>query len=452
MKRGLIISMLFVVVCCVYGQTTAVSVSGTQIQKEKVFDHTLTAAVINHGTLSGVAAGDTVTVTATATYDTEDADSNKVITVTFALGGPDAASYSINDTIIYNDGIINKRQLYRDSIILASKIYDGSDTCHMIFSGVARNYVTHHILTTIDSVKFEDANVGVNKPVYIWFGLDGEDVDNYLAPRDTVLYSSISRRVPLILGTKVNPKKTYDGTVDVEVTAVGQMKNLAPYAEDSVTFRIASAEYDTKDVGKSKSINVYYALEGPDTANYEVPQHIYFLNGEIKPVQLEASGGSVECTKDYDGTTHAVVNTPSQPVGVVAGEQVYMNTSADFEDDSVGKGKIVYFWYTLYGKDMANYTAPEDSVVCRDGEIRKAATPVVTAKAEVKEAIYPNPAKEWVKIDAESVVIYSLTGMRVYEGAGGRIDVRGLANGVYIVRRTLANGEKTKGEKLIICK
>lgn len=441
MKRVLTISLLISMVCFVCGQTAPVSVSGVQVQKEKVFDHTLTAAVINHGTLTGVAAGDSVTVTATATYDTENADSNKTITVTFALGGPDCASYSINDTMTFTDGIITKRQLYRDSVVLPEvKVYDGTTDCTIVYSGTARNYVTHHILTTIDSIYFDDPNVGENKPVHIVFGISGEDYDNYLPPFDTTIYVSIIPRTLTVVGTTVAKSKTYDGTSDVVVTNAGTLRGVL--YSDSVLFRVALAQYDDKMVGKGKSINVYYELYCPDSVNYTVNNN-YFLDGEILPIKLKADGGAVECSKDYDSTTHAVVTLPSQPVGVLDGEQVYMNTFADFEDEQVGTGKIVYFWYTIYGNDMANYDAPEDSTVCTDGEIKGTISSVEqTPDLSADMAIYPNPASEWVYIDADRVTIYNAAGIIVYEGEGGLINVTSLTDGVYVAN----------GKKLIICR
>lgn len=445
MKKLLIINLLFFSICLINGQTTVVSVTGTQIQTEKVFDNTTIAAVINPGTLSGVAAGDSVGLAVSANYEHANADSSIKIIVRYALTGPDAARYAVDTVDTLYDGIITKRQLYRDSIILDSiKIYDGNTNCNMLFSGVARNYVTHHILTQIDSVRFEDPNVGNNKPVHIYFGMSGEDYDNYLPPHDTVLHATIIPLIPVISGTKVSMTKIYDGTSAAEVTDTGSIRGIV--WGDTVMFRIVSSVYEDKDVGKGKSINVYYQLYGKDVSNYQTPNHAYFLNCEIEPIRLKTQGGSVECSKDYDSTTHAVVTIPAQPVGVLSDEQVYLTTNAEFEDTEPGTGKMVYCWFTIYGRDMANYIAPEDSVVCTDGEIRGGVDSAVE-QVEVNEKMSPNPARDIVYVEGEQVTIYNLTGVKVYAGNGGMIDVSRLPEGIYIVRRT--NG---KGEKLIICR
>lgn len=436
MKRILILSWLCALVCCVFGQGTNLSVAGTQVQMVKVFDNSDSATVINPGTLVGVAAGDSVTLSAVAHYVQKRADTCNII-VNYTIGGPDAALYNTPDSLVIVGGVIEKRQLYRDSVVLDSfKIYDGDTVCPMLFSGIARNYVTHHILTLVTSY-FEDPNVGENKPVHVRFGINGEDEDCYLAPPDTIMYSAIRPRLLTVLGTQVTSTKEYDGTTDASVINQGTLRNVV--AGDSVVFRITSVRFEDKNVGNNKKIDVCYELDG-ESANYESPGCAYFLNGKITPKKLSAEGGSVECSKDYDSTTHAVVTLPSQPVGVLAGDQVYLTTNAEFEDAEVGTDKQVYCWYQIYGRDMANYDAPEDSVVCTDGEIRSIETAVEYGDSELM--IYPNPAHDYVWVNAVNVKIYSITGVKVYDGEGGLIDLSAMANGVYLVN----------GEKLIICR
>jgi len=444
MKRALIISLLISVSCLLCGQTTRLSVSGTQVQTVKVFDDNTTAAVLNHGTLSGVAAGHTVGVLATANYAHANADSNITITVNYVLTGADSALYTLDTTLYIPNGIINKRQLYRDSLVPQPvKIYDGMLTCSLQFNGIARNYVTHHILTTIDTCEFLDPNAGYNKPVRVIFGMSGEDVDNYIAPPDTVLVSTILPRTLQIKNVSIAKVKPYDGTAVAQVTNSGWASNILD--EDTVYYTITAA-YEDKNAGKGKTIHTHYEISGPDTMNYAAPDDGTIMNGEIKALQLTAEGGSVECTKDYDGTTHAVVNQPCQPVGVLQGEQVYLNTNAEFEDENPGTGKTVYCWYTIYGRDIANYIAPVDSIFCTDGVIRDSVSALENVTLE-NMTVYPNPATDWVAVDAEHIAVYNMAGMKVYEGVGGIVDVRGWAEGVYVVK-----SEAEKCVKLIICR
>ena len=79
-------------------------------------------------------------------------------------------------------------------------------------------------------------------------------------------------------------------------------------------------------------------------------------------------------------------------------------------------------------------------------------TPVqpVTAYNDVEEVealrvkVYPNPATDYIMVDAmsaSSVQIYDMTGRLVLTSAESKIDVRGLETGVYFVR---VNGYTTK--------
>ena len=69
------------------------TISGTGITTRKLADGTTTAAVISDGTLDGVIPGDSVSVVATATYDSKGVGTNKTITVSYVLGGTHADNY-----------------------------------------------------------------------------------------------------------------------------------------------------------------------------------------------------------------------------------------------------------------------------------------------------------------------------------------------------------------------
>ena len=73
---------------------------------------------------------------------------------------------------------------------------------------------------------------------------------------------------------------------------------------------------------------------------------------------------------------------------------------------------------------------------------------------EAEWRMYPNPADEEVWMDGLStdgeIRIYDMTGKMVASAKGNRIETRGLANGVYVVR--CEDGEKAVGIKKLIIK
>lgn len=422
----------------------SLGISGVQVATEKVFDATDSAAVISDGVLSGVLAGDNVGVKASAHYAQVDADSNITITVSFALTGAQAASYELDTTVVIEGGIITKRPLYNDSIVLDSvKIYDGDSTCFIQFRGIPSNYVTHHILTTV-AAYFVDPNVGMNKDVWVRYGIVGEDENNYIAPKDTLMKSSILPRQLVVQGTKVQRTKEYDASIDAAITTRGTLKNVVLW--EDVDFDVF-ATYDDRNAGNGKEVSVFFTLKGEDIANYYAPTSYSYLDGVITPIQLTAQDGTATKVKDYDGTTEAEVLTPSKPVGVLGNEQVYLTTFADYEDAEVGTDKKIYFSYTIYGNGAMNYVAPEPMLYCEDGEIKAVEEAVENAEAEMV-SVYPNPASDYVVVKAgegEHIVeIYDARGAKVAEaefvGSEMVMDLS-LKNGLYIVK---VDGEAKK--------
>ncbi len=435
MKKGLLTLLLTVTTLSAYAQNH-VTVSGIDVDTVKVFDASDTAHVLSHGILAGVAQGDAVNLHTEAHYASINADSGIVITVTSTLQGANASSYILDNPVATLTGKILKRQLYRDSVILAdSKIYDGNVNCPIIFSGIARNYVTHHILTTIDSCLFDDPNVGDNKPVRVIFGIDGEDYDNYLPPHDTILYSSIIPRKLVTKNTSIETRKQYDGTTNAQIISRGWFTNVLE--DDSVNFTL-SAYYEDKNAGKNKTIHTHFELYGSDTANYSAPDDGLYLNSEITFIQLTAIGGEAVKSKTYDGTTSCEVTTPSQPLGVINGERVYLNTMAAYDTSSVGNNHVITFSYTIYGDDALNYIAPADSVYCTDGVILD---DVGVDDVAMQIAIEPNPFMSQVRILCPTdgnhrIAIYSASGVMLksetFSGVSATLDVSPLTPGLYL--------------------
>ncbi|MCQ2343395.1 MAG: YDG domain-containing protein [Paludibacteraceae bacterium] len=434
--KKVLLTLLLVFTVFVANAQSVVTVSGIDVDTVKVFDATDSAFVVNHGTLAGVAPGDVVSVFTEAHYATINADSGITITVTSTLQGADAAFYTLINPITTLTGRIEKRQLYRDSVVLMPfKIYDGMVECPIQFSGIARNYVTHHILTTIDTCVFLDPNVGNNKPVRVIFGMSGEDEQNYIPPRDTVMESSIIPRKLVTKGTSIQTVKQYDGTPDAQVLSKGSFTNVLE--DDEVNFTL-SAAYEDKDAGQGKNIHSHFEISGASAVNYSAPDDGLYMNGEIMHIQLTASGGEAVKSKTYDGTTSCEVTTPSQPVGVINNERVYLNTMAAYDTPSVGTNHVITFSYTIYGNDAFNYIAPEDSVYCTDG--------VIVDEAGVDDvvalnAVWPNPFVDEVNVvcpmDGEHhIYIYGVSGQvfrsESFSGVTCRMDLSSLASGIYL--------------------
>ena len=60
--------------------------------------------------------------------------------------------------------------------------------------------------------------------------------------------------------------------------------------------------------------------------------------------------------------------------------------------------------------------------------------------------MYPNPAKSTVTINTtvENIVVYSVAGQKLMETSNNNFDVSSLANGIYLVKITTAEGTAVK--------
>ena len=93
--------------------------------KRQVYDGT-TAATIASGTLTGVLAGDAVTLSGgTAVFDTKDVGTNKTVTGTgFTLGGAQASNYTLTSVGTTTANITPKQ--VTGSFTASNKTYDGN--------------------------------------------------------------------------------------------------------------------------------------------------------------------------------------------------------------------------------------------------------------------------------------------------------------------------------------
>lgn len=357
----------------VFAQTTptVVTVTGTQVSTTKIYDGTDTSAVINPGTLVGVAAGDSVNLFVSARYAQAYVDTNNnpiPIYIHYALYGRDAAGYVLQDTIdTVPYASILQRQLYRRDVLDSVKIYDGDSICVGRLDSVW-NYVTgvhNHVLTTA-SYYFRDPNVGQNKPVDVTYGVTSEDWFNYIPPRDTVMYSTILPRSLFVMDCDVDRDKLYDGTTAVHINNPGRLTGNLPY--DTLGFNLI-ATYDNKNAGTDRVITLHFSVYGYNSANY-ILRDGFFAGCVISPIQLTQTGGSCDISKEYDGTVTAHVTAPSYPFGMLPNErEIFLTTVAEYEDSLPGTEKNIWFRYSLYGSDAINYLAPADSLYTTHGEI-----------------------------------------------------------------------------------
>lgn len=151
---------------------------------DKVYDRNVTATISNAGSLTGVFAGDSVSVAnGGATFADWNAASGKTVTLNgITLGSTDAANYSIASTVT-DTADISKKALGLDLDGQGSKIYDATSVITLVDVTPTLTGVIGSDDVTLDAgavTGFADKNAGSNKAVtFSGFTLSNTDAGNY---------------------------------------------------------------------------------------------------------------------------------------------------------------------------------------------------------------------------------------------------------------------------------
>jgi hypothetical protein len=334
--------------------------NGTELTLTKVYDGTTVAAIMESGTLSGVATGDGLGFNVTATYSSNTAGENKPVTVVYSLTG-DAKDNYIKPTDDVRTGVIQKRQLQLTtaSAVATTKPYDGTlsaeITRHSSLSGV----VSGDSVTLETRAAYVTKTAEIDKSIWVYYSIAGADESNYIKPADVLATGQgvINKRQLGVSGTTITQSKQYDGLRTATVSSPGTLSGFV--SGDSVSL-MATAAYDTKDAETDKSITVTYTLIGTDKDNYFKPDDwIATQAGVITPKQLGIQILDLPSNKVYDGTTSAVAPTFNL-YGKIGSDDVVVTATATYETSTAETGKRIAIVYSLSGADKDNYLKPAD--------------------------------------------------------------------------------------------
>jgi filamentous hemagglutinin family protein len=374
-------------------EVTKVGATGSISQKQisgaltgtvsKVYDGT-TAATLLPTNLSGVYAGDAVTVSAaSATYDDKNVNQGnvgKLVTVSgMTLNGADAGNYVLDSTSASaNVGTITARAVTVGVTGAGSKTYDGATGLtaaqlgSLAFTAANGDAATQALLAqdmvgldaTAVTGQFADRNFGTNKGVTLTgYTLGNNASGNYVLANDSVQgLANIAKAV--LTMTAAADAKVYDGTTaSTGLVTIGTM-----FGADTAT---ATQAFDLKGAGPRQLIvNSFVVNDGNNGENYTVKK--IDATGDISKKQLSGSLiGSV--SKMYDGTDTATL-LGANLAGVVAGDVVNVTaTSAKYDNKNVnvaGVNKTVTVsGMALSGTDAGNYLLDRDSASADVGTI-----------------------------------------------------------------------------------
>lgn len=161
-----------------------------QITRSRVYDGTTAAAVIA-GAVTGIEPGDIVTVEGIGEYSDVNVGTNKIITISYILSGPDAGNYLPPASYTISTGIITALQLdITAPVITESKIFDGTNSVQ-VTPGTLIGVLPGDDVTVSATAAYSDAAAGSGKIITVVYTLSGDDAANYFAPGNYMISTGV---------------------------------------------------------------------------------------------------------------------------------------------------------------------------------------------------------------------------------------------------------------------
>ncbi len=291
-----------------FANTTADTVASItprvlNLQGTRVYDTTPNAAATlfgSNGTLQGQN-GETLTLSGTGQLNNKNVGNQKPFATNglsgYTLTGDGSAKASNYTLAGGTDWVsVTPAQLYVYNTVAQDKVYDGN--ANAVLQGATLNGVLGSDSVTLGNAtqgRFNDKNVGTDKPVTTSMTISGTDAGNYTLNQPSGLFASITPLGVTVVATASN--KVYDGTTAATV----RLNSPGVVPGDQVVYNDQSATFDTKDVGTGKTVTVSGITEtGADAGNYTFTNTSATTTANITPFVLSLQG-----TRVYDATANA---------------------------------------------------------------------------------------------------------------------------------------------------
>ena len=366
------------------------TVSGITAE-DKVYDGTTAATVsVAHAQLSGLVAGDDVTLGASGSFADPNAGTGKTVALASTHGGADLGNYAIADQASATAAITPKA-LTLTGLAAVDKVYDGTTAATLAGGQLVGLVGTETLGVTGLAATFADKNVGSGKTVAISGGALADG---------TGLAANYSLAVPASATASITPKaltvsgitaadKVYDGTTAATVSSANAV--LGGLVEgDSVTVA-AQGTFADKNAGSGKIVNLAGTVGGADAGNYATDMQ-RTATASIAQKTVTVTGAAV-ADKTADGTTAATLTTAGTLAGTIAGDSVAVSAAganARFAQATPGTGiDVDVSGLALTGPEASNYAFTGQTATT--GTIFAAATQVSATSPAPAPA--PEPAR-----------------------------------------------------------
>lgn len=311
----------------------------------KVYDRS-SAASVSGGTLSGVFAGDTVTLSQAGLFASANVANAIAVTATNTLGGASAGNYSLVQPVGLSANITPKSLTVGGSSVAANKVYDGN-TSAVVSGGQLQGVIAGDQVTLAQSGSFASRNVGTGLLVTASDSLGGAAAANYSLVQPTGLSASISARTLVVGNATMAADKVYDTSTAATVSG-GVITGMV--AGDQLSFS-QSGSFVDKNAGNGKTVNYSNQLAGTDAGNYSLSSAGGSVRANVSAKTLTVLA-SPSANKVYDGTTTADLS--GNLSGVLGSDEVVL--AGSFSTKAAGIAKTVSFRNQLGGNEAANYS------------------------------------------------------------------------------------------------
>jgi len=313
-----------------------------------------TAAILAGGSLSGVIAGDAVTLVNpnTGVFASKNVGTNIAVTASDSLSGADAGNYTLVQPALAAN-ITPATLTLSGTQIANNKTYDGT-TAATLSGGTLSGVIGNDSVTLIGSGSFATKNVGTNIPVTVQDVVGGADGGNYIIAQPTITLAANITPLPITV-TATGSNKVYNGSVNDIVTLNG----VGVVLGDNVSFTDTSASFANANVGTGKAVTVSgITATGADAGNYSVNGSAV-TSANITPATLTVIG-EIGQNKVYDGTTAATL-VGGTLSGLISSDNgaVLLTQAGNFASSNVGNGIAITAADSLSGSAAGNYTLIE---------------------------------------------------------------------------------------------
>lgn len=303
---------------------------------DKVYDGNTTATIdASKVQLIGVVGEDVVSLDltdASAAFVQTDATSQMIIVTDLALGGADAANYTLRSTTASTFANISPKAVTLSGVTAVERVYDGTFDVALDFANAALDGA---LAGDVEDLEFSTANAtgtlqtksaGAAKEVTVTgVNFDGPASPNYVFNQPSDVTVDITAKSLTVTGLTIETK-TYDGTTDASLgTTDAALVGVLQGDIVGIAFNEATAEFDSAGIGTDKPVTIAgIAASGTHGGNYTVTQPTG-LTADITaavitvaadPIQRPYGDPNPELTFSYSGFVNG------EDESVITGEPV----------------------------------------------------------------------------------------------------------------------------------